>query len=252
MIDQSVTRDMTSERVTRHKDADDIMHISGELPYTCDPSPLRHTHGYNGDVKGNHIHSGDEDEIDLIRVRRRRPGRDPGRPAGPPPATGAPRTGRRVRDDPRAAAARDLPPRQTGHQPRQEPVHGRAVLRPLARRALADGSRRPHHRLHQCQLRRWLQTEERIYMYPGSAPENVWRFLAHGVGAGQRGGGDDDTDSGARPGQVWAVLAGDGGRHRHARGLRRHHRPRAARRRLQQYERQHEHSRYMSSDLFSK
>ncbi|XP_050667267.1 tyrosine-protein phosphatase non-receptor type 9-like [Leptidea sinapis] len=66
MIDQSVTRDMTSDRVTRHKDADDIMHISGELPYTCDPSPLRHTHGYNGDVKGNHVHSGDEDEIDLI------------------------------------------------------------------------------------------------------------------------------------------------------------------------------------------
>ncbi|XP_047506434.1 tyrosine-protein phosphatase non-receptor type 9 isoform X1 [Pieris napi] len=58
-------RDMTSDRVSRHTEAD-IMHISGDLPYTCDPTPLRHTHGYNGDIKGNHINSGDEDDLDLI------------------------------------------------------------------------------------------------------------------------------------------------------------------------------------------
>ncbi|CAG4935242.1 unnamed protein product [Colias eurytheme] len=66
IIDQEVTRDMSSERVARHSDAADIMHISGDLPFTCDPTPLRHTHGYNGDIKGNHINSGDEDDLDLI------------------------------------------------------------------------------------------------------------------------------------------------------------------------------------------
>ncbi|XP_032514812.1 tyrosine-protein phosphatase non-receptor type 9-like isoform X1 [Danaus plexippus] len=46
-------------------DREDIMHIS-DAPYTCDPSPLRHTHGYNGDMKTGHINSGDEDDLDLI------------------------------------------------------------------------------------------------------------------------------------------------------------------------------------------
>ncbi|CAG9566015.1 unnamed protein product [Danaus chrysippus] len=46
-------------------DTQDIMHIS-DAPYTCDPNPLRHTHGYNGDMKTGHINSGDEDDLDLI------------------------------------------------------------------------------------------------------------------------------------------------------------------------------------------
>ncbi|XP_026493551.2 tyrosine-protein phosphatase non-receptor type 9 isoform X2 [Vanessa tameamea] len=66
LIDAEVPCDMTSDRVARLDNGSDIMHISGDPPYTCDPSPLRHTHGYNGDMKAGHINSGDEDDIDLI------------------------------------------------------------------------------------------------------------------------------------------------------------------------------------------
>ncbi|XP_048484673.1 tyrosine-protein phosphatase non-receptor type 9 isoform X3 [Plutella xylostella] len=47
------------------------MHIS-ESPYTCEPSPLRHTHSYNGDtnsMKSRHINSGDEDDLDISTGR---------------------------------------------------------------------------------------------------------------------------------------------------------------------------------------
>nr|XP_049702360.1 tyrosine-protein phosphatase non-receptor type 9-like isoform X2 [Helicoverpa armigera] len=57
--------DMTSDRAARLGDNKTDMHISGDPPYTCDPSPLRHTHGYNGDMKSRHINSGDEDDIDI-------------------------------------------------------------------------------------------------------------------------------------------------------------------------------------------
>ncbi|CAH0687731.1 unnamed protein product [Spodoptera exigua] len=57
--------DMTSDRATRLGDSNTDMHISGDPPYTCDPSPLRHTHGYNGDMKSRHINSGDEDDMDI-------------------------------------------------------------------------------------------------------------------------------------------------------------------------------------------
>ncbi|XP_075979283.1 protein tyrosine phosphatase Meg2 isoform X1 [Anticarsia gemmatalis] len=57
--------DMTSDRAARLGDNNTDMHISGDPPYTCDPSPLRHTHGYNGDMKSRHINSGDEDDIDI-------------------------------------------------------------------------------------------------------------------------------------------------------------------------------------------
>ncbi|CAH0718229.1 unnamed protein product, partial [Brenthis ino] len=62
IIDAEEPCDMSSERLDN---GSDIMHISGDPPYTCDPSPLRHTHGYNGDMKAAHIHS-DEDDLDLI------------------------------------------------------------------------------------------------------------------------------------------------------------------------------------------
>ncbi|XP_045450142.1 tyrosine-protein phosphatase non-receptor type 9 [Melitaea cinxia] len=65
LIDAEVACDMTSDRVARLDNGSDIMHIS-EPPYTCDPSPLRHAHGYNGDIKSGNINSGDEDDIDLI------------------------------------------------------------------------------------------------------------------------------------------------------------------------------------------
>ncbi|KAJ2949746.1 hypothetical protein O0L34_g15679 [Tuta absoluta] len=45
-------------------DSSPDMHIS-DPPYTCDPSPLRHTRGYNGDMKGKHTNSGDEDDLDI-------------------------------------------------------------------------------------------------------------------------------------------------------------------------------------------
>ncbi|XP_045538702.1 tyrosine-protein phosphatase non-receptor type 9-like [Papilio machaon] len=64
VIEHEVARDMTSDRVARLEQPD-AMHIS-DPPYTCDTGPLRHTHGYNGDMKGGHIHSGDEDDVDLI------------------------------------------------------------------------------------------------------------------------------------------------------------------------------------------
>ncbi|XP_028043721.1 tyrosine-protein phosphatase non-receptor type 9 isoform X1 [Bombyx mandarina] len=57
--------DMTSDRAVRLGDTGTKMHISGDPPYTCDPSPLRHSHGYNGDTKSRHINSGDEDDIDI-------------------------------------------------------------------------------------------------------------------------------------------------------------------------------------------
>ncbi|XP_063627242.1 tyrosine-protein phosphatase non-receptor type 9 isoform X1 [Cydia splendana] len=59
-------RDMTSDHATRIDD-DSAMHISDRdtPPYTCDPNPLRHTHGYNGDMKSRHINSGDEDDLDI-------------------------------------------------------------------------------------------------------------------------------------------------------------------------------------------
>ncbi|XP_035447346.2 tyrosine-protein phosphatase non-receptor type 9 isoform X1 [Spodoptera frugiperda] len=56
--------DMSSDRAPR-LDTNTDMHISGDPPYTCDPSPLRHTHGYNGDMKSRHINSGDEDDMDI-------------------------------------------------------------------------------------------------------------------------------------------------------------------------------------------
>ncbi|XP_072938486.1 tyrosine-protein phosphatase non-receptor type 9 [Epargyreus clarus] len=65
IIEHEVACDMTSDRVARLDNAADIMHIS-DPAYTCDPSPLRHSHGYNGDMKGSHINSGDEDDLDLI------------------------------------------------------------------------------------------------------------------------------------------------------------------------------------------
>ncbi|CAG4943458.1 unnamed protein product [Parnassius apollo] len=66
LIEHEVACDMTSDRVARIGDNQaDIMHIS-DPPYTCDTSPLRHSHGYNGDMKGGHINSGDEDDADLI------------------------------------------------------------------------------------------------------------------------------------------------------------------------------------------
>ncbi|XP_026325774.1 tyrosine-protein phosphatase non-receptor type 9 isoform X2 [Hyposmocoma kahamanoa] len=58
------TCDMTSDRAARLDHSTD-MHISGDPPYTCDPSPLRNSHGYNGDMKGRHINSGDEDDLDI-------------------------------------------------------------------------------------------------------------------------------------------------------------------------------------------
>ncbi|KAI8434400.1 hypothetical protein MSG28_012438 [Choristoneura fumiferana] len=60
------SRDMTSDRAA-HRPDDSAMHISDRdtPPYTCDPTPLRHTHGYNGDMKGRHINSGDEDDLDI-------------------------------------------------------------------------------------------------------------------------------------------------------------------------------------------
>ncbi|XP_046966486.1 tyrosine-protein phosphatase non-receptor type 9-like isoform X1 [Vanessa cardui] len=60
LIDAEAPCDMT-----KLDNGSDIMHIS-DPPYACDPSPLRHTHGYNGDMKAGHINSGDEDDIDLI------------------------------------------------------------------------------------------------------------------------------------------------------------------------------------------
>ncbi|XP_049872187.1 tyrosine-protein phosphatase non-receptor type 9 isoform X2 [Pectinophora gossypiella] len=64
IIEREGACDMTSDRATRHEPSTD-MHISGDPPYTRDPSPLRHTHGYNGDMKGRHINSGDEDDLDI-------------------------------------------------------------------------------------------------------------------------------------------------------------------------------------------
>ncbi|XP_037301509.1 LOW QUALITY PROTEIN: tyrosine-protein phosphatase non-receptor type 9 [Manduca sexta] len=64
IIEREGDRDMTSDHAVRLGDNTD-MHISGDPPYTCDPSPLRHTHGYNGDMKGRHINSGDEDDLDI-------------------------------------------------------------------------------------------------------------------------------------------------------------------------------------------
>ncbi|XP_041980449.1 tyrosine-protein phosphatase non-receptor type 9-like [Aricia agestis] len=63
IIEHEAACDMTGVGVGRLGDKD-IMHISDQ-PYTCDPG-LRHTHGYNGDMKGHHINSGDEDDLDLI------------------------------------------------------------------------------------------------------------------------------------------------------------------------------------------
>ncbi|XP_059060414.1 tyrosine-protein phosphatase non-receptor type 9-like [Achroia grisella] len=65
IIEHEVACDMTSDRTARLGDNGTDMHISGDPPYTCDANPLRHTHGYNGDVKGRHINSGDEDDLDL-------------------------------------------------------------------------------------------------------------------------------------------------------------------------------------------
>ncbi|KAJ8718573.1 hypothetical protein PYW08_002810 [Mythimna loreyi] len=65
IIEHEGACDMTSDRATRLGDNKTDMHISGDPPYTCDPSPLRHTHGYNGDMKSRHINSGDEDDIDI-------------------------------------------------------------------------------------------------------------------------------------------------------------------------------------------
>ncbi|XP_052752201.1 tyrosine-protein phosphatase non-receptor type 9 isoform X2 [Galleria mellonella] len=65
IIEHEVGCDMTSDRAARLGDNGTDMHISGDPPYTCDPSPLRHTHGFNGDLKGRHINSGDEDDLDL-------------------------------------------------------------------------------------------------------------------------------------------------------------------------------------------
>ncbi|XP_052742529.1 tyrosine-protein phosphatase non-receptor type 9 isoform X1 [Bicyclus anynana] len=69
IINEDSECDMTSDRVPRLDNGSDIMHISGDPAYTCDPSPLRHTHGYNGDMKAGHINSADEDDLDLITAR---------------------------------------------------------------------------------------------------------------------------------------------------------------------------------------
>ncbi|XP_053612109.1 tyrosine-protein phosphatase non-receptor type 9 isoform X2 [Plodia interpunctella] len=63
IIDRAVECDMTSDRAARTDTAD--MHISGDPPYNCDHSPLRHSHGYNGDVKGRHTNSTDDDDLDI-------------------------------------------------------------------------------------------------------------------------------------------------------------------------------------------
>ncbi|XP_028174918.1 tyrosine-protein phosphatase non-receptor type 9 isoform X4 [Ostrinia furnacalis] len=65
IIEHEVGCDMTSDRAARLCDNNTDMHISGDPPYTCDTSPLRNTHGYNGDMKGRHINSGDEDDLDI-------------------------------------------------------------------------------------------------------------------------------------------------------------------------------------------
>lgn len=56
---------MTSDRAVRLGDNTTDMHISGDPPYTCETSPLRDTHAYNGDMKSRHINSGDEEDIDI-------------------------------------------------------------------------------------------------------------------------------------------------------------------------------------------
>ncbi|GBP07691.1 Tyrosine-protein phosphatase non-receptor type 9 [Eumeta japonica] len=70
VIQHAVQPDMSSERLG----ADADMHISGErdAPYTCDTSPLRHSHNFNGEnnsLKGKQINSGDEDDIDISTGR---------------------------------------------------------------------------------------------------------------------------------------------------------------------------------------
>ncbi|KAL0821133.1 hypothetical protein ABMA28_005754 [Loxostege sticticalis] len=65
IIEHEVGCDMTSDRAARLCENNTDMHISGDPPYTCDTSPLRNTHGYNGDMKGRHINSGDEDDLDI-------------------------------------------------------------------------------------------------------------------------------------------------------------------------------------------
>ncbi|KAJ0175065.1 hypothetical protein K1T71_009206 [Dendrolimus kikuchii] len=65
IIEREGECDMTSDRAVRLGDNSTDMHISGDPPYTCDTSPLRHTQGYNGDMKSRHINSGDEEDIDI-------------------------------------------------------------------------------------------------------------------------------------------------------------------------------------------
>ncbi|KAI5643852.1 protein-tyrosine phosphatase domain-containing protein [Phthorimaea operculella] len=246
------------------------MHIS-DPPYTCDPSPLRHTRGFNGDMKGRHINSGDEDDLDISTRGTWSSGEaSPGLSDEECGGGGAGITPAALLARVRALGRRGLvaeyeelrarPPTGTFHHARlpsnlaknrytdvlcydhtrvvlsqtdpDDPtsdyinanyVDGykqknayictqgewllrpvlryllRLLLRPHARSSLADRPRRPDVGLHQRELRRRIQTEERIHLYSGSTAKDVRRLLAHGVGAERAGDRDDHARRRARP-----------------------------------------------------